>query len=125
MNHRPLEVFDRLLAAGPQPGWGSIHIAQESGDFFRIKRQRLIEPTVARYTEDARQVVAELEAAWGPPAFAGEAEESPGIEWAYWRGYRWLACWPRPEGLAFVAVSHEDKELPVSLLFGVEESNPT
>jgi hypothetical protein len=117
-----LEVFERLLAVGPQPGRESVYVAQESSDFFDWRRQKFIERTVARYTDHARRVVAELEAAWGPPRSAGEVEETPETEWAYWRGFRWMACWSRGEALAFVAVSHEDKELPVERLFGVEDT---
>jgi hypothetical protein len=116
-----LDVFERLLAGGPQPGWGSIQVVQESKDFFDYRRQKLIEGTVAQYTAQAREILVELEPVWGPPQFAGEVEERAETEWAYWRGFRWMACWVRGGSLAFVAVSHEDKELPVMLLLGVQE----
>jgi hypothetical protein len=125
VDQRSLEVLERLVAAGPKPGMESVHVAKVSRDFFDWRSQAIIEDVIAQYSLNAEQIVGEIALTWGPPAYCGEVEEAEPVEWAYWRGFCWIAYWQRGALLAFVGVSHQDKELPVFLEFGVvDAANP-
>jgi hypothetical protein len=110
-----LDVFAMLLE---EPQYTE-HILRETRDFWDDdwdydEMEALFDELVAEM--DA--LVAGLTTAWGPPAFHGRSDDAGYPEWAF---HDVIAYWPRQGRYAYVAVVHEDKELPIDLRLGVSD----
>ncbi|MFO0959940.1 MAG: hypothetical protein U0800_21305 [Isosphaeraceae bacterium] len=56
---------------------------------------------------------------WGPPAF-DDGMANP--KFPSWYEAAFLACWPKGDHTAYVALRHDDKELPLLLVYGVKRA---
>jgi hypothetical protein len=110
-----MDVLHTLLAAGENQE----HVLEESRDFWDDdwdyeEMDEIFDGLVLKW----EKLVSEITSAWGPPLQAGSADEVD-FPWSV-LGDR-IAVWSRDDRFAYVAVRHEDKELPMLLLLGVSD----
>jgi len=111
----PVPVLERLLTQ--EPGPQNVHRLKASRDFFDAGwTYEEVAAIEAEFARDFWAVAAQVEAAWGPPAFIGHRD---GSEFPAFYVAEELAYWRRGNLLALVWWEHQDKEVPVLLTLAV------
>jgi len=115
MSKTTLDVLHTLLAA-PQAGE---HLLRETRDFWEADWDYdEMDALYGELVEEMEDLVADLTAVWGEPEFHGRWDDDDYPEWAF---HDRIAFWQREGRYAYVAVRHEDKELPIELVLGVSD----
>jgi len=104
---------------------------ESSSDFYEAEPKAFQEAS-ATFLVRFASLAAELQEILGPPDFAtgdlGGADPNVVTTFAeelYWRGIYALAAWVHPDGrFGYVALEHQDRELPISLLAGLASWTP-
>src|SRR5262249_26196774 len=110
----PVALLQQLLTQKPPR---KAHYLKASRDFYDADwTYEEVQAIEAEFAKDFRAVAAQVEAAWGPPAFIGHRNDSEfpefytAEEFCYWR---------RGDLLAMIWWEHQDKEVPVLLTLAV------
>jgi hypothetical protein len=115
MSKTTLDILNHFL----NEGGNREHILEESRDWWDNDWEaEEFDAVYEEMVEKMVQLAVEISDFWGPPTYETGDEplevplESFGDE---------VAVWARGERYAYVAVRHEDKELPILLLVGVSD----
>jgi hypothetical protein len=115
MEQAPVQVLQSVLDAGDRE---VEHTYLASRDFFDAEAgdfDDALDEFFAKYEELVRRFAQ----SWGPPAF-DDGMANP--KFPKWYEAEFLACWPKDDRTAYVALRHDDKELPLLLVYGVKRA---
>jgi hypothetical protein len=109
-----LDILQTLLAA-PEEGQ---HLLRETRDFWEDYDPDEMDALYYELVAEMNVIVESLTAVWGVPDFHGRWDDADYPAWAF---HDVIAYWERQGRFAYVAVRHEDKELPIELMLGVSD----
>jgi len=115
MSKSPVKVLERALADGEE--LEATHAV--SRDFYDVVDYQVMDDTQDEFDKKYRELVQLLCDSWGPPAF-DDGMGNPGFP--KWYEAEFLACWQKGTQVAYVALRHDDKELPFMLVYGLKEA---
>ena len=114
MEEKPLAILERLLSQPVRVQ--NMHCLRSHDLWGTFATNEQLRAAEAEFAAAYREVVAEVQVVWGPPAFSGDFDSPafprwcPAAELSYWRKGSRLAC---------IWWEHQDNDAPVALVLHV------
>jgi hypothetical protein len=93
--------------------------AAVSTDFYDESNRAAEDDIADEFFAKYEALVRRFAGSWGPPGF-DDGMANP--TFPKWYEAEFLACWPKGERVAYVALRREDRELPFELVYGVRRA---
>lgn len=115
MEHAPVQILQSVLDAGDCE---IEHTYLASKDFYDAAPGDF-DDTLDEFFAKYEELVRRFAQVWGPPAF-DDGMANP--KFPKWYDAEFLACWQKGDHTAYVALRHDDKELPLLLVYGAKRA---
>jgi hypothetical protein len=115
MPKSPVQTLESVLT---RPGGEMEYTYATSRDFYDADPV-LVTETEKEFYDQYDELVRQFTEVWGPPAFDdGRANR----KFPKWDDGESLACWQKGAFAAYIALRHDDQELPFRLVYGLKKA---
>lgn len=120
MAAKPKDILDRIISSAQAE---SEHALKVSRDFWdEPASDEEYDALDTEFRQEYEAVARQIAQDWGPPDFQGDWETEGFPDW--YPGQE-MAYWTRGDHVAYVAFSHQDKELPMTVTIGAVPRSET